>query len=284
MGDPRPNPDLQPASVEVDRFEHVLASPERALLRLDGTYTQVPGRKMLEAILVVDDGESVRRHLALPDPSRMLPGSQEEDEWFWQTAFVVASAALRDQRTAFALEAEPGVLIDLPFPVERLLPAPVVTARGVRLAPRQAVALGLALTIALSSTALPALADTQVLNVHGPDGSVSQVDRSGAPVDTGGPTNPAPGGMATSAAAPPPAAVQQPEQSQQQTQPQGQSEQGYAQDATTPTPASDSQTPVQEGTSKSGGGVRQEHPGSGHKRHSGSGGRHHDSAPVGHHV
>jgi hypothetical protein len=283
LADARPNPDLQSPSLEVERFEHVLASPERALLRLSGCYTQVPGPRTLDAVLLLDDGDAVRRHLALPDPSRVLPGSdpvveEEEEEWFWQTAFVVATAALRDQRTAFALEAQPGVALDLPFPIERLVPEPVVTARGMRLAPRQAVALGLALTIALSSTALPALADTQVLNVHGPDGRVTHVDRTGAAVpDTGGTTNPAPGGMATSADAKPPQAAA-PTQGGQDTTP----------DATTPTPSTDSQTPVQEGSPDANAGVRQVHTGSGRKhssqsapvQHHGSAPRHQSQAPV----
>src|SRR5256885_953646 len=139
------------SAVEVERFEHVLARRDRALLRLDGRYCDTPGAGTLEAVLVVDDGESVRRHLALPDPNRLDPSLEDEEEWFWRTAFVVSTVCLRDQRTAFAIEAEPGVLIDLSFPVERLVPEDLPgSAVAGKLASRQAVALGLALTIALS--------------------------------------------------------------------------------------------------------------------------------------
>src|SRR5256885_7110958 len=124
------------SAVEVERFEHVLARPDRALLRLDGRYSEAPGPGTLEAILVVDDGESVRRHLALPDPNRLDPSFEDEEDWFWRTAFVVSTVCLRDQRTAFALEAEPGVLVDLPFPVERLVPDERDKAPLGRLAPR----------------------------------------------------------------------------------------------------------------------------------------------------
>ena len=70
MADPRANAPAPRSSIGIERFEHVLASPERALLRVDGRYSDAPGRRTLDAVLVVDDGDSVRRHLALPDPRR----------------------------------------------------------------------------------------------------------------------------------------------------------------------------------------------------------------------
>ena len=118
MADARDNAGAPRPPVEVDRFEHVVASPQRTLLRLDGRYSEAPGTGTLdEAVLLVDDGESVRRHLALPDPNRLDPEFVDEEDWFWRAAFVVSTACLRDQRTSLALEAEPGLLIDLPFPV-----------------------------------------------------------------------------------------------------------------------------------------------------------------------
>ena len=80
--------------IEIDRFEHVLASPERALLRLDGRYSETPGARTLEAVLVVDDGETVRRHLALPDPNRLDPSFVEEDHRRWARAYLVMVRAL----------------------------------------------------------------------------------------------------------------------------------------------------------------------------------------------
>jgi hypothetical protein len=232
VADPRENGGAKPSPVEVDRFEHVLASPDKALLRLNGSYVEVPGPRTLEAVLVVDDGESVRRHLALPDPNR-LDGELLDDEWFWQTAFVVSSACLRDQRTAFALEPEPGVLMELPWPLERLVPERIVS-RGGRVAPKQAVALGLALTIALSSTAFPALADTHVLNVQGPDGQVTQMGRDGTPVQSASPTM----GAASSAPAAPAAAPQPDATAATDTTQQPQTP-APTQDTTTPTPSTD---------------------------------------------
>ncbi|MFL5884402.1 MAG: lytic murein transglycosylase, partial [Thermoleophilaceae bacterium] len=251
MADARDNAAAQRPLIEIDRFEHVLASPERALLRLDGRYSDAAGDRTLDAVLVVDDGNSVRRHLALPDPNRLDPELAEEEEWFWRTAFVVSTACLRDQRTAFAIEAEPGVRIELPFPVERLVPEEVARrAIGGRIAGRQAVALGLALTIALSSSALPALADTHVLNVHGPDGKVTQVPA------TGGAVTPAPSQAVTQAAAP---AQPQPAAAAEDT-----TQQPSTPDVTTPTPTTDETAPVQQGDPNAGKGVKQEHTSSGH--------------------
>ena len=253
MADPRANAPAPRSQIEIERFEHVLASPERALLRVDGRYSDAPGRRTLDAVLVVDDGDSIRRHLALPDPRRLDPTHvEDEEEWFWRTAYVVSTACLRDHRTAFALEPEPGVFVDLPFPVERLIPEELPeSVFSARIAPRQAVALGLALTVALSSTAMPALADTQVLKVHGPDGQVTQMGRGGVAVpDTGGATSPTPPSPTPPdpavTPAPQPQADQQAAAAQPQQQPQ-QPQQPATPDNTTPSPSTDQTGPVQDG-------------------------------------
>ena len=73
MADARDNAGAPRPPLEVDRFEHVVASPQRTLLRLDGRYSEAPGAGTLDdAVLLVDDRESVRRHVALPDPNRTL--------------------------------------------------------------------------------------------------------------------------------------------------------------------------------------------------------------------
>jgi hypothetical protein len=270
VADARHNAGLKRPPIEVDTFEHVVASPERTLLRVDGRYPEGSGGWVLDATLVVDDGESVRRHRALPDANLVKAGLAEDEEWFWRAAFVVSSAYLRDQRTAFALEAEPGVLIDLPFPVERLVPLELAgrAASGGRFSGRQAVALGLALTIALSSSSIPALADTHMLNVHGPDGKVTQVPATGGVAATPAPPPPSTPQQAPVAAAPADPVQPAPQQPQPQQQPQPEVD---APDVTTPTPSTDSSAPVQQGDHKAEHAVKQEHPGSGHhstRRHS----------------
>ena len=160
---------------------------------------------------------------------------------------MVSTACLRDHRTAFALEPEPGVFVDLPFPLERLIPEELPeSVFSARIAPRQAVALGLALTVALSSTAMPALADTQVLKVHGPDGQVTQMGRGGVAVpDTGGATPPSP-------TPPDPAVTPQPQPQQADQQAPAAPQQPAAPDTTTPSPSTDQTAPVQSGAPDTG--------------------------------
>src|SRR5436309_7229991 len=106
-------PDI--ASLEVDLFEHVPGGRELALLRLEGRYRSRLARPLFEAALLVDDGLAIHRHNPLPQSNSLILGDGEDD-WAWRAAFAVSLAAMEDPETAFALEAGPGLRIDLGRP------------------------------------------------------------------------------------------------------------------------------------------------------------------------
>src|SRR3954464_8088665 len=99
-----------PLLLEIERFEHLAAGTERVLLRIDGRYTDRPGKRVLDAMLFVDDGLAVHRHAPLDD------SGDPTDACLCRAAFEVPSSSLTDARPRFALESEPGSLIDLPRP------------------------------------------------------------------------------------------------------------------------------------------------------------------------
>ena len=102
-----------PVLLEVERFEQVRDGAERVLLRVDGRYGDRPGKRVLDARLFVDDGLAVHRHAPLED-------DDVAEGWLWRAAFEVPASYLTDARTRFALESEPGRLLDLPQPAELL--------------------------------------------------------------------------------------------------------------------------------------------------------------------
>jgi hypothetical protein len=164
-----------PVLLEVERFEQALAGAERVVLRVDGRYAERPGKRVLDARLFVDDGLAVHRHAPLADPA------DPADGWLWRAAFEVPASYLTDARTRFALESEPGSLIDLPRPAElqRGASSVPVTARAAHLARRYAAAVAVVLTVAVAPGALPSQARTEVLRVHHADGSVVYVTSDG---------------------------------------------------------------------------------------------------------
>ncbi|HEY0633384.1 MAG TPA: hypothetical protein VGC98_15115, partial [Thermoleophilaceae bacterium] len=169
-----------PVLLEVERFEQVRAGAERVLLRLDGRYGERPGTRVLEAKLFVDDGLVVQRHSPLTgtDPE------DREDGWLWRASYEVPASYLTDARTRFALESEPGHLLDLPRPAQMLVPARAVpvSARTAQLARRYAAAVAVLLAAAVAPGGLPAQARDEVLRVHHADGSVAYVSSDGQPV------------------------------------------------------------------------------------------------------
>jgi hypothetical protein len=166
-----------PVLLEVERFEQVKAGAERVLLRLDGRYGDRPGRRVLDARLFVDDGLAVHRHSPIEDDA---PGA-DDDAWLWRAAFEVPTSYLTDARTRFAIESEPGSLIDLPRPADA--PASsrsmALSARSAQLARRYAAAIAIVLTVAVAPGGLPAHARTEVIRVHRADGTIAYVTSDG---------------------------------------------------------------------------------------------------------
>src|SRR5947208_12790011 len=103
-----------PVLLEVERFQQVHARAERVILRVDGRYGDRPGRRVLEAKLFVDDGLAVHRH----GPIGESHPDQIDDGWLWRASYEVPASYLTDARMRFALESEPGHLLDLPRPGE----------------------------------------------------------------------------------------------------------------------------------------------------------------------
>src|SRR3954471_7774873 len=148
-----------PLLLEVERFEHVPAGAERVMLRIDGRYGDRPGKRVLDAMLFVDDRLPARRHAPLAD------AAAGADSWLWRAVFDVPTAYLTDERTRFALESQPGCLVELPHPSE-LLGAPAapprrrelrgphgpvpLPARAAHVARRYAVAIAVLLTVAVT--------------------------------------------------------------------------------------------------------------------------------------
>ncbi|MEA2440313.1 MAG: hypothetical protein QOH76_1737, partial [Thermoleophilaceae bacterium] len=162
-----------PVLLEVERFEQVLGGTERVLLRVDGSYGDRPGKRVLDARLFVDDGLAVHRHGPIAD-------EDPEDGWLWRAAFEVPASYLTDARTRFALESEPGRLLDLPRPTE-LVPTSAVplTARAAHIARRYAAAVAVVLAAAVAPGGLPAHAGPSVLRVHHADGTVVYMTSDG---------------------------------------------------------------------------------------------------------
>ncbi|MBV9212468.1 MAG: lytic murein transglycosylase [Actinobacteria bacterium] len=101
-------------AIDVARFDLVPGGRELALLRLEGRYRSRLARPLFEAALLVDDGLAIHRHEPLPESYALTPS--EGDDWAWRVAFAVSLAATEDPETAFALEAGPGLTVDLGRP------------------------------------------------------------------------------------------------------------------------------------------------------------------------
>jgi hypothetical protein len=105
-------------SVKIREFEHVLAAPTVALLRVSGK----PPRRRLTVgprpVLVANDGQTIRRFAAIPSPP--------DDRGVLRAAYSVSSDLLAPN-TTFSLELADGTVVALPAPqpgVSRLSPEP----------------------------------------------------------------------------------------------------------------------------------------------------------------
>jgi hypothetical protein len=104
-------------SVKIREFEHVLAAPTVALLRVSGK----PRRRSTAGprpVLVANDGQTIRRFVAIPSPP--------DDRGVLRAAYSVSSDLLAPS-TTFSLELTDGTVVALPAPqpgVSRLSPEP----------------------------------------------------------------------------------------------------------------------------------------------------------------
>src|SRR3954447_6403976 len=113
---------------DVERFEHVTATPETALLRVSGRWVSDQRERLSPPMLVVDDGRRTHRLPALPGPEDAAPLA-DPDGPRWRAAFSAPAELITNTRNVFALDAGRGAVADLPRPVEgrrerRAEPAP----------------------------------------------------------------------------------------------------------------------------------------------------------------
>src|SRR6185503_8247079 len=119
------------ATFDVERFEHVAATAETALLRLSGRWRADQRERLSPPMLVVDDGRRTHRLAALPGPEDAAPLAGP-DPPRWRAAFSAPVGFIEASHVAFALDAGGGIFVDLPHPQparrERPAPPPAPTA------------------------------------------------------------------------------------------------------------------------------------------------------------
>src|SRR3954471_22821788 len=112
------------ATFDVERFEHVAATAETALLRLSGRWRSDQRERLSPPMLVVDDGRRTHRLAALPGPEDAAPLSRPgapppppaPAPPRWRAAFSAPAGTFEGRHLAFALDAGAGVFVDLPSP------------------------------------------------------------------------------------------------------------------------------------------------------------------------
>jgi hypothetical protein len=105
-------------SVRIREFEHVLAAPTVALLRISGKPPRRRSTSGPRPVLIANDGQTIRRFAAIPSPP--------DDRGVLRAAYSVSSDLLAPS-TTFSLELSDGTAIALPAPqpgVSRLSPEP----------------------------------------------------------------------------------------------------------------------------------------------------------------
>jgi hypothetical protein len=105
-------------SVKIREFEHVLAAPTVALLRISGKPPRRRSTAGPRPVLVANDGQTIRRFAAIPSPP--------DDRGVLRAAYSVSSDLLAPS-TTFSLELADGTVVALPAPqpgVSRLSPEP----------------------------------------------------------------------------------------------------------------------------------------------------------------
>src|SRR3954453_3869929 len=105
-----------PATFDAERFEHVSATAETALLRLSGRWHAEQRERLSPPMLVVDDGRRTHRLPAPPRPAepaapRAPPPLAGPDPPRWRAAFSAPIAFVESSGVAFALDAGAGVFV-----------------------------------------------------------------------------------------------------------------------------------------------------------------------------
>ena len=103
---------------EVDRFEHVEATPGTVLLRISGRWLADQRERLSPPLLIVDDGRRTHRLAPLPGPDDAAPSAGPEGP-AWRAAYSAPAELVGRGRMAFALDAGRGALTDLPRPAAR---------------------------------------------------------------------------------------------------------------------------------------------------------------------
>src|SRR3954462_8442041 len=104
-----------PATLDVERFEHVAATADTALLRLSGRWRAEQRERLSPPMLVVDDGRRTHRLAALPGPDDAAPLAVP-DPPRWRAAFSAPAGVIVDSRVACSLDAGADVCVALPRP------------------------------------------------------------------------------------------------------------------------------------------------------------------------
>ena len=94
---------------DVERFEHVTATPETALLRVSGRWVSDQRERLSPPMLVVDDGRRTHRLPALPGPEDAAPLADPEGPR-WRAAFSAPAELITGTRNVFALDAGRGAV------------------------------------------------------------------------------------------------------------------------------------------------------------------------------
>jgi hypothetical protein len=105
-------------SIRIREFEHILAAPTVALLRVSGKPPRRRSTAGPRPVLVANDGTTIRRFAAIPSPP--------DDRGVLRAAYSVSSDLLAPS-TTFSLELTDGSVVALPAPqpgVSRLSPDP----------------------------------------------------------------------------------------------------------------------------------------------------------------
>src|SRR3954467_11314351 len=90
-----------PATFDVERFEHVAATADTALLRLSGRWRAEQRERLSPPMLVVDDGRRTHRLAALPGPEDAAPLAGPDSPG-WRAAFSAPAALIEGGGTASA--------------------------------------------------------------------------------------------------------------------------------------------------------------------------------------
>src|SRR5947208_14379162 len=106
-----------PTTFDVDRFEHVAATPETALLRLSGRWQADQRERLSPPMLVIDDGRRTHRLPALPGPGDAAPLAGPEAPR-WRAASSAPAGLIGGKGTVLPLDAGRGASVSCAPPRE----------------------------------------------------------------------------------------------------------------------------------------------------------------------